>query len=179
MSMETKGSPAAPGPGPNDRYERRDVNVRTLLKIGVVLVVVIAVVMVAMRWTFDAYEKAQPLGPMVSPLVKTEQVVPPSPQLQAHPEEDLQTYCTAEEQKLDTYGWVDQQAGVVRLPIDRAMTLLLQRGLPTRPAAQTSAAAAVSELPPDSTAVPSTPYIQGQCGYVVSELEAAKPKEKE
>ncbi|HTV60095.1 MAG TPA: hypothetical protein VMJ93_14585 [Verrucomicrobiae bacterium] len=179
MSMETKGSAGAPGPRPGDRYERRDVNPRTLLKLGIVLVVVIAVVMVAMRWTFELYEKAQPLGPTVSPMVKSEQVVPPSPQLQAHPEADLQTYCTAEEQRLDSYGWVDEQAGVVRLPIDRAMTLLLQRGLPTRPAAQTSAAAAASELPPDTTAVPSTPYIQGQCGYVVSELEAAKPKEKE
>ena len=40
-----------------------------------------------------------------------------------------------EEQTLHSYGWVDQQAGVVRIPIDRAMELLAQRGLPTRPQA--------------------------------------------
>ena len=40
-----------------------------------------------------------------------------------------------EEQTLNSYGWVDQQAGVVRIPIDRAMDLLAQRGLPTRPQA--------------------------------------------
>ena len=36
---------------------------------------------------------------------------------------------------MHSYGWVDQQAGVVRIPIDRAMELLAQRGLPTRPQA--------------------------------------------
>ena len=42
-----------------------------------------------------------------------------------------------EEQTLHSYGWVDQPAGVVRIPIDRAMELLAQRGLPTRPQAGT------------------------------------------
>ncbi len=38
---------------------------------------------------------------------------------------------------MHSYGWVDQPAGVVRIPIDRAMELLAQRGLPTRPQAGT------------------------------------------
>ena len=33
---------------------------------------------------------------------------------------------------LDSYGWVDKNAGIVRIPIDEAMKLTLQRGLPTR-----------------------------------------------
>jgi hypothetical protein len=37
---------------------------------------------------------------------------------------------------LEGYGWVDREAGVVRLPIERAMELLLERGLPTRPEAE-------------------------------------------
>jgi hypothetical protein len=37
---------------------------------------------------------------------------------------------------LEGYGWVDREAGVVRLPIERAMALVLERGLPTRPAAE-------------------------------------------
>jgi len=182
MSTETKRPEGGHGHGPapnGDRYEHRDADVRTLLKLGFWLVVVIIVAMVAMKFTFDAYEKQQPLGPMVSPLVQSETVVPPSPQLQAKPRRDLRIFCSEEEQKLDTYGWVDKHAGVVRLPIEEAMELTLQRGLPTRPADQTSAAAAASELPPDTTAVPPTPYLQGQCGYVVSQMEASKPKENE
>jgi len=37
-----------------------------------------------------------------------------------------------EEKKLNSYGWIDQKAGIARIPIDRAMQLLAQRGLPTR-----------------------------------------------
>jgi hypothetical protein len=38
--------------------------------------------------------------------------------------------------RLVGYGWVDREAGIVRLPIERAMELLLERGLPTRPEAE-------------------------------------------
>jgi len=34
---------------------------------------------------------------------------------------------------LNSYGWVDEKAGTVRIPIERAMDLLVQRGLPVRP----------------------------------------------
>ena len=34
---------------------------------------------------------------------------------------------------LKSYGWVDEKAGVERIPIDRAMQLIAQRGLPTTP----------------------------------------------
>ena len=43
-----------------------------------------------------------------------------------------------EEQTLSTYDWVDQKAGTVRIPIDRAMDLIAQRGLPVRAQAQGS-----------------------------------------
>ena len=37
-------------------------------------------------------------------------------------------------EKLDTYGWVDHDNGIVRIPIDRAIDATVQRGLPARPA---------------------------------------------
>jgi hypothetical protein len=33
---------------------------------------------------------------------------------------------------LTTYGWVDRQAGIARIPIDVAMTQVLEEGLPVR-----------------------------------------------
>ena len=39
----------------------------------------------------------------------------------------------AEDKILNGYGWVDQAHGVVRVPIDRAIDMLAQRGLPSRP----------------------------------------------
>jgi hypothetical protein len=38
----------------------------------------------------------------------------------------------AQNQILNTYGWVDRSHEIVHIPIDRAMNLILQRGLPTR-----------------------------------------------
>jgi len=45
---------------------------------------------------------------------------------------NLKNFRSHEDQMLTTYGWVDQNAGVVRLPIERAKDLLLERGLPVR-----------------------------------------------
>jgi hypothetical protein len=58
--------------------------------------------------------------------------VPPSPRIQPDPRVDLRNYAESQEKLLNTYGWIDRQNGIVRLPIDRAMELLLERGLPTR-----------------------------------------------
>jgi hypothetical protein len=37
-----------------------------------------------------------------------------------------------EDRLLSTYGWTDKKAGVVRIPIDRAMQLQMERGFPIR-----------------------------------------------
>lgn len=54
------------------------------------------------------------------------------PQLQIQPPVDLKQFRAHEEAELSSYGWIDRTAGVVRIPIARAMDLLLERGLPTR-----------------------------------------------
>jgi hypothetical protein len=48
---------------------------------------------------------------------------------------NLQKFRDEEEHLLSTYGWVDQNNGLVRLPIDRAKELVLQRGFTVRPGA--------------------------------------------
>jgi hypothetical protein len=56
----------------------------------------------------------------------------PFPKLQVSPAVDLAKFRTEEAAALDNYGWVDKDKGIVRIPIDRAMDLVLQRGLPAR-----------------------------------------------
>ncbi|MBW0000263.1 MAG: hypothetical protein JO015_14270 [Verrucomicrobia bacterium] len=60
----------------------------------------------------------------------------PAPALQVNPRIDLQTYRTRADHDLNSYGWIDQGQGVAKIPIERAMDLLLARGLPVRPAVQ-------------------------------------------
>jgi hypothetical protein len=56
---------------------------------------------------------------------------------------EINEFRLQEEQTLHSYAWVDKDAGTVRIPIDRAMQLIAQRGLPVRPqAAETSTPAA-------------------------------------
>jgi hypothetical protein len=52
--------------------------------------------------------------------------------LQIHPAHYLEQLRQGEDEKLNSYGWVDQKAGTVRIPIDRAMDLLIEKGLPVR-----------------------------------------------
>ena len=59
----------------------------------------------------------------------------PQPRLETNEPMEINDFRVQEEKTLNSYGWVDQQAGVVRIPIARAMELLVQRGLPTRPQA--------------------------------------------
>ena len=60
----------------------------------------------------------------------------PAPALQVKPQVDLQTYRSRAEHDLNSYGWMDQAHGVAKIPLERAMDLLLARGLPVRPALQ-------------------------------------------
>jgi hypothetical protein len=126
--METKV------PGQNNRgHEQRDANVRTLGYFGLVLFGVIALTLIAMRITFFHFAKSQQLGPPPTPF-ENARALPPAPRLQFQPQVDLKNYREGQEEILRSYGWVDKQNGIVRIPIDRAMSLLLERGLPVRQA---------------------------------------------
>jgi hypothetical protein len=55
------------------------------------------------------------------------------PGIQVNPPADLATLHVEENTVLDGYAWVDREHGIVRIPIARAMELLVQKGLPSRP----------------------------------------------
>ncbi|MFY9802806.1 MAG: hypothetical protein WA211_16120 [Candidatus Acidiferrales bacterium] len=161
MSMETKHGPGhEPHGAPKEAYERSDANPHNLLKWAVALAVVLVVVFIAMRWLFLFYGKEQSLGRPASPF-ENARVLPPQPRLQVQPRADLHAYCVQQLATLNSYGWEDQHNGVVRIPIDRAMDLVLQQGLPAR---------AAGDIPPGvSNPAPFVPKVtdaQGPCGYV-------------
>jgi hypothetical protein len=131
-------------------YERSDASVRGLLVFALALAVTVALSVVAMYGLFNVFGKTQSLGPPASPFESPDvRVLPPAPKLQPQPRVDLRDYREQQQQALDSYGWVDQHNGVVRIPIARAMDLLLERGLPARPA---GAPAAVSRQQQPATA---------------------------
>ncbi len=58
-------------------------------------------------------------------------VIPPAPRIEVAPYEELQRLRVQEDHILNSYAWVDQKAGTVRVPIDRAIDLLAAKGLPS------------------------------------------------
>ena len=67
-----------------------------------------------------------------SPLAAPADATPPQPVLLLDEPTNLRDFRADEASRLTTYGWIDENAGTVRLPIDRAKELLLERGLPSR-----------------------------------------------
>jgi hypothetical protein len=165
MSMEIK--PGAPQSSQKEAYEHSDADVRSLVKFAFALFVVLVAVIILMRWMFFYFAKSQQLGPPASPF-ENARVLPPQPRLQVKPGLDLQAYCEDQLQQLDTYGWVDPHNEVVRIPVDRAMDLILQRGLPTRPAGSSPTSGAAAD-PEDTASVLETHDLQGPCGYIAKQ----------
>lgn len=60
------------------------------------------------------------------------QQFPPAPRIEDHPAVEIQELHESENKILSTYGWTDKNNGIVRIPIDKAMDLQLERGFPTR-----------------------------------------------
>lgn len=96
--------------------------------------------------------------------------VPPEPRIQSAPLIDLRHIRAHEDAVLGSYGWVDKQTGTVRIPIDRAMDILAQRGLPVRTG--TGPAPGVPDTGPESGGPqtgqpvprqnPATPFVSSQ-----------------
>ena len=119
MSDTEQKAPEGPG------FEPTDVQVPVILKFGVVLVVMMAFSAVASWAIFRVlFAHAQRADPVFSPLAVLENQPPPEPRLIRNEPADLHAVRQEEEASLSSYGWVDKQNGIVRIPIDRAIELM-------------------------------------------------------
>jgi hypothetical protein len=140
-----------PGNAEDIGFEHQDLTPRAVFAFLISLAIIGVLIHFALKGMlgyFEAYERQhQPHAE--NPLVKTGTELPaapsnarvdvtfPEPRLERNERLEINDFRLHEEQTLHSYGWVDQQAGVVRIPIDRAMQLIAQRGLPMRPQAGT------------------------------------------
>ena len=127
---------AAPG-----GYEKSDLSPKAISIFGVVLSAVVIVAMLVAAWMFGffaSWQAKQDVPP--SPLASSSPG-PPEPRLQVHAIRDMKALRAAEDEVLTSYGWVSKEAGIARIPIDRAMQLVLERGLPVSKPAPTAAPA--------------------------------------
>jgi cell division protein FtsN len=133
------------GQNPEVEFERADLPSRSIfiflmaVALGCVLVYF---VLRGMYHSLDAAEsRHQPAqGPLEPPRpADTRRVQPadierfPQPRLESNERLEINQFRRGEEERLNSYGWVDQQAGTLHIPINRAIELVAQRGLSTRP----------------------------------------------
>lgn len=108
-----------------DAHESYAVAAGKLHWIAAIMAAVLVGIVVTMYLLFRAWFVAVPLESVAR--------IPPSPRLQADPASDLASERRREEARLAAYRWVDRDAGVARIPIERAMRLLSRRPSSTRP----------------------------------------------
>lgn len=106
-------------------YERRDLPARGVMIFSAALAAAVALVLVASGALFDVLA-ARRREPSPGPLAPPARV--DAPRLEVVPGAELEALRREEAERLGSYGWVDRARGVARIPIDRAMDLLLERG---------------------------------------------------
>ena len=116
---------------PRHDHERTDAKAKPIVVFAVGMAGLVVFGLVVSLIAFDYFVKHQSLGPPASPFENVRQL-PPEPRLQVNAPQDLERYKEEETKVLDSYGWVDQKAGIVRIPIARAMDVLLHEGFPVR-----------------------------------------------
>ena len=124
---------SGPADNPEVHHEESDVNILAIFGFGGGLMAVAMVVLLVVYVLFGFFDgRERSTVPAEYPLAAQANRVPPEPRLQEHPREDLSELRAREDEILSSYGWVDRNAGIVRIPIDAAMKLTLERGLPAR-----------------------------------------------
>lgn len=136
---------------PSD-YEKSDADPRLIGAIALGT----AVFLILSPWLLNQiYPSAKHSGGIAGPLPQ-----PPPPRLQVRPKSDLERLRANERQQLDGAGWVDRGQQIAHIPIERAMQLLMQCGLPewpqnpskssTQPSSEHSPASSDAAGPPPS-----------------------------
>lgn len=142
---------------PGAEYEHTDIDPGVGYKFGLWLAVSMAIGAAIVYGTYaflerraDAVDEAARRFPLAQGISQ----VPPAPRLQTQPFKDVFQLKSEQRGTLNSYGWVDRATGVVHIPIDRAMRLTLERGLPARAGGSNAPSMVVQDSSAGRTSAP-------------------------
>jgi hypothetical protein len=130
--MDNRFEPQSSSSVPEHRHEQRDVSSRALILTMIAVLIIGAIlhgVIAGITIYFAMRHRKEFAPPSALSLI---QQTPPEPRLQMSPEKDLAQMIVKEQELVNSYGWVDRKAGLVRIPVDQALNLVAQRGLPPK-----------------------------------------------
>ncbi len=115
-------------------YETEDARIQSIFwLLGGLFILLIAVLVFMAGVLHFLRERTNAPLPEAAALPAVESEPPPDPRLQVKPETDFKRFRARQDSLLHSYGWVSKEAGVVRIPVEEAMKMMLQRGFPQRP----------------------------------------------
>lgn len=117
-------------------HETTDAEIKPLVILGAGLVLMALVVVVLSRELLVALDaRAERADAAAEPLAWPSEP-PAGPHLQSDPQAEMRAFRAAQEARISGYDWVDRDAGIVQVPVARALELVAQRGLPVREPAE-------------------------------------------
>ncbi len=116
-------------------FEQSDANIKAVFGVGIAVLIFTlccAVVINVLYSYLDERGSRRVVQPKTERAKDEPRVINDhEPPLQESPEADMRAWRAKEEARLRSYGWISKEAGVVHIPIEEAMRLTLERGLPT------------------------------------------------
>ncbi|MBA3916402.1 MAG: hypothetical protein H0X25_21670 [Acidobacteriales bacterium] len=160
-------------PGPEDiGFEHEDLRPRSVLGFLLMLGTACVIVYFVLLGVYSVLEKdfgrnQPPTNPLKAPEApNTRMITPqevekfPEPRLETNERLEMHDFRLAEEKKLNGYSWVNQANGEVRIPIERAMQLVVQRGLPVKQGGEGAASTGKAVMEQAGSGRPSMPGTQ-------------------
>jgi hypothetical protein len=135
---------------PGSGHEHTDANVWIIVKFGLWLAISAIVIHVGLGLLFGLFVTQSEETAVEFPLAGQEHRLPAAPTLQRFPENEFHDFRVREDAVLRQYGWVNKESGTVRLPIEEAMRLTVERGLPVRAPQQATAPQPGAQAQPDT-----------------------------
>jgi hypothetical protein len=120
---------------PETHFESKDIDHNKVLLTGAGLLIVVWAI-VGLLYFYFAYLSRYRAGVSPPPLVisRTGNQLPPKPRLQPSPSDDLHELRAREDNLLNHYQWIDRSKKIIGIPIERAIELTAQRGIPPQKA---------------------------------------------
>ncbi len=112
-------------------FEHSELNARGafLTGLGVIVGVWIIIGLLFFFFSFLRHYKAEASLPPL-PIAEHGNPLPPEPRLQSSPPQDLKALRARENWEMNHYYWIDKDKGKVAIPIEQAMQIVAQRGIP-------------------------------------------------
>jgi hypothetical protein len=115
---------------PNTHYEPADLNPKAVFLAGLGILVVLWIVVLVLYPIFRYFSYARTGGLNPAKVLNYIPPPPPAPRNETGSDTELSDYMARQKAALSGYAWVDRGKGIVSIPIERAMEIIAQKGIP-------------------------------------------------